>query len=159
VPEETLTHAYTHTHTLARTQENGLNTIQVYVFWNYHEHTRGEVDFSSDPSHDLKAFVQKCAAHGLWVNLRIGPYVCSEWTWGGLPLWLQDIANMSVRTNNEPFKEEMGRWVKRVVEEVRPLFADKGGPILMYQLENEYVESRPMNRERGMETRLHMATE
>lgn len=110
----------------------------MYVFWNFHEHTRGEVDFSSTPTHDLAGFLRACAAHGLWVNLRIGPYVCSEWTWGGLPLWLQSIANMSVRTYNPQFMTEMETWVRRVVRETRPFFADKGGPILLYQLENEY---------------------
>ena len=110
---------------LSRARDNGLNTIQVYVFWNYHEHTRGEVDFSSTPTHDLAAFLAACAKHGLWVNLRIGPYVCSEWTWGGLPLWLQEISNMSVRTNNPQFMTEMERWVQRVVQETRPFFADQ----------------------------------
>ena len=123
---------------LSRARDNGLNTIQVYVFWNYHEHTRGEVDFSSTPTHDFAAFLRACAAHGLWVNLRIGPYVCSEWTWGGLPLWLQDIGNMSVRTFNPQFMSEMERWVQNVVAQARPFFADHGGPVLLYQLENEY---------------------
>jgi len=121
---------------LAKARANGLNHVQIYVFWNYHEHTRGNVTFEGD--RNLSAFLEAAGKANLFVNLRIGPYVCSEWTWGGLPLWLQTISNMSVRTNNDPFKTEMERWVKRVVAEVRPLFADRGGPIIMTQLENEY---------------------
>lgn len=102
---------------LARARANGLNHIQVYVFWNYHEHARGNVTFSGDA--DLATFIRACAAANLFVNLRIGPYVCSEWTWGGLPVWLQKIDGMSVRTFNNPFMVEMERWVKRVVSETR----------------------------------------
>lgn len=121
---------------LTKAKANGLNTVQVYVFWNYHEHERGSITFADEA--DLSAFVRQAAASDLWVDLRIGPYVCSEWTWGGLPLWLQDIPGMAVRTNSSAFMGEMERWVRRVVAEVRTLFADRGGPIIMFQLENEY---------------------
>ena len=90
---------------LSKARANGLNHVQVYVFWNFHEHTRGNVTFEAEA--DLSAFLKQAAAANLFVNLRIGPYVCSEWTWGGLPLWLQQIDGMSVRTDNAPFKAEM----------------------------------------------------
>ena len=124
---------------LTKAKENGLNTVQVYVFWNFHEHERGSITFADEA--DLSAFVQQAADADLWVDLRIGPYVCSEWTWGGLPLWLQDIPGMAVRTNSTAFMREMERWVRRVVAEVRPLLADRGGPIILFQLENEYPPS------------------
>ena len=74
---------------LSKARANGLNHVQVYVFWNFHEHTRGNVTFEAEA--DLSAFLKQAAAANLFVNLRIGPYVCSEWTWGGLPLWLQQL--------------------------------------------------------------------
>jgi hypothetical protein len=114
---------------LAKANANGLNTVQVYVFWNYHEHERLNVSFAGNA--DLGAFIKLAAAANLWVDLRIGPYVCSEWTFGGLPLWLQTISGLEVRTNNTHFMREMEQWVRHVVAEVRHLFADRGGPIVL----------------------------
>jgi len=45
---------------------------------------------------NLTLFMQKAAAAGLFVNLRIGPYVCAEWTYGGLPAWLGQVGVCSV---------------------------------------------------------------
>lgn len=51
------------------------------MFWNYHERTRGELDWSDRG--DLRKFLTLAADNGLFVNLRIGPYVCAEWNYGG----------------------------------------------------------------------------
>lgn len=32
-----------------------------------------------------RAFLSLAAKNGLWVILRPGPYICSEWDLGGLP--------------------------------------------------------------------------
>jgi beta-galactosidase GanA len=55
---------------------------QVYIFWNYHEPVEGEYDFSGRGN--LTKFMSMASEAGLFVNLRIGPYVCAEWTYGGL---------------------------------------------------------------------------
>ncbi len=60
---------------LARTRASGLNTVQIYVFWNYHEPTRGTYDFITE-NRNLPLFIQNVAQAGLFMNLRIGPYVC-----------------------------------------------------------------------------------
>ena len=31
---------------------------------------------------NLTLFLEKAARAGLFVNLRVGPYVCAEWNWG-----------------------------------------------------------------------------
>ena len=49
---------------------------QVYVFWNYHERVEGVYDWSERG--DLRQFLQTAADANLFVNLRIGPYVCAE---------------------------------------------------------------------------------
>ena len=55
----------------------GLNCIQTYVFHNYHEYQKGVWDWHTE-SRNLRAFVAAAGAAGLFVNLRIGPYVCAE---------------------------------------------------------------------------------
>ena len=32
-------------------------------------------------------YVRAAQTEGLWVLLRPGPYICSEWDFGGLPAW------------------------------------------------------------------------
>ena len=36
---------------------------------------------------------------GMHVIFRPGPYICSEWDFGGLPSWLLADQEMRVRTN------------------------------------------------------------
>ncbi len=69
---------------MSMAKQNGLNTVQTYVFWNIHEQQRGTYDFSGRAN--LSQFLQEAANAGLFVNLRIGPYVCAEWDYGGLCL-------------------------------------------------------------------------
>ena len=64
-------------------RESGLNTIETYVFWNLHERRRGVLDFSDRL--DLVRFCRAAQAEGLHVILRIGPYICAETNYGGLP--------------------------------------------------------------------------
>uniref|UniRef100_A0A673IR96 Beta-galactosidase-like n=1 Tax=Sinocyclocheilus rhinocerous TaxID=307959 RepID=A0A673IR96_9TELE len=55
----------------------GLNAIQTYVPWNFHEPVPGQYDFSGD--RDLEHFLQLCQDIGLLVIMRPGPYICAEW--------------------------------------------------------------------------------
>jgi beta-galactosidase len=61
----------------------GLNTLCTYVFWNLHEPVEGRFDFSGQ--RDLAAFLRTAQEEGLFVILRPGPYICTEWDFGGLP--------------------------------------------------------------------------
>ena len=121
---------------MSMAKKNGLNTVQTYVFWNIHEQKRGTYDFSGRAN--LSGFLQEAANAGLFVNLRIGPYVCAEWDYGGLPIWLNDIPNMAFRSNNDAWKTEMKRFVSDIVKYVDPYLAKNGGPIILAQIENEY---------------------
>ncbi|EER09313.1 beta-galactosidase, putative, partial [Perkinsus marinus ATCC 50983] len=47
---------------------------------------------------DLLGFIRAAAKKDLFVSLRIGPYVCAEWAFGGLPLWLRDVEGMCFRS-------------------------------------------------------------
>ncbi|XP_022761180.1 beta-galactosidase 5-like [Durio zibethinus] len=77
---------------------------------------------------------------GLYVHLRIGPYVCAEWNFGGLPVWLKYVPGISFRTDNEPFKMKMQGFTQKIVQMMKDekLFASQGGPIILSQIENEY---------------------
>jgi len=123
---------------IQKAKDGGLDVIETYVFWDIHEPVRGQYDFEGRK--DLAAFVKAVADAGLYVHLRIGPYVCAEWNYGGFPLWLHFIPGVKFRTDNEPFKTEMQRFTTKVVDTMKGagLYASQGGPIILSQIENEY---------------------
>ncbi|MCC6676765.1 MAG: beta-galactosidase [Phycisphaerales bacterium] len=114
----------------------GLNAVETPVFWNRHEPRPGFFDFKGD--NDLRHFVERAGQAGLYVILRVGPYVGAEWDMGGLPSWLLSQNNMRLRTSNGPFLEACSRYLNAVADQVRDLqvtSAGKGGPIIAVQNE------------------------
>ncbi|PPR91450.1 hypothetical protein GOBAR_AA29232 [Gossypium barbadense] len=89
---------------IAKSKEGGADVIESYTFWNGHEPVRGQYNFEG--RFDLVKFVKLVGDNGLYFLLRIGPYVCAEWNFGGFPVWLRDIPGIEFRTDNEPFKIE-----------------------------------------------------
>ncbi|KAJ2078169.1 hypothetical protein H4R24_004673 [Coemansia sp. RSA 988] len=122
---------------MKKAKKGGLNTIDTYVFWNIHEPTKGKYDFYTDRA-NLPLFLETAKRNGLFVMLRIGPYVCAEWNFGGYPQWLRHEPDIVFRTYSEPFMREMKRFMSKVVEVVRPFMPENGGPIIAMQIENEY---------------------
>jgi beta-galactosidase len=114
----------------------GLNTISTYVFWNLHEPKPGVFDFAGQL--DVAAFIRAAQEEGLYVILRPGPYVCAEWDLGGLPAWLLADPGIILRSDDPKFMQPVARWLRRLGEELAPLQATRGGPILAVQVENEY---------------------
>ena len=121
----------------ARAKENGLNMIEVYIFWNYHEPTEGLYDWSGRGN--LTLFMETAAQYGMFVNLRIGPYVCAEWTYGGIPAWLGLKEGVAFRQSNAVWQPAMEKWFNVVVQLMAAgkFFATQGGPIVLVQVENE----------------------
>ncbi len=121
---------------LDRSREFGLNCVATYIFWNFHEPCRDLYEFSGE--HDLGHFLQLCAARGLHVILRAGPYCCAEWNYGGYPPWLRDEPGITIRTFNEPYLRRVEKYFEHLAAEVRPHLATRGGPVILVQVENEY---------------------
>ncbi|RLN31220.1 beta-galactosidase 7-like [Panicum miliaceum] len=84
-------------------------------------------------------------AQGLYVNLRIGPFIEAEWRYGGFPFWLHDVPDITFRSDNEPFKQHMQRFVTDIVNMMKHerLYYPQGGPIIISQIENEYQMVEP----------------
>jgi beta-galactosidase len=114
----------------------GLNALTTYVFWNLHEPKPGEFDFTGNL--DIAAFIRTAQEEGLWVILRPGPYICSEWEFGGFPAWLLAAPPMRVRSADPRFLQAASLYMQRVGRELAPLQIAHGGPIIMVQVENEY---------------------
>ncbi|CAF2165272.1 unnamed protein product [Brassica napus] len=123
---------------IQKSKVGGLDVIETYVFWNGHEPEKNKYNFEG--RYDLVKFVKLAAKAGLYVHLRIGPYACAEWNYGGFPVWLHFVPGIKFRTDNEPFKAEMQRFTAKIVDLMKQekLYASQGGPIILSQIENEY---------------------
>lgn len=68
----------------------GINTIDLYAIWNWHELSEGNFDFTgrTNPRRDLIGLFKLLDADGFRVILRPGPVIRNEWRNGGYPMWL-----------------------------------------------------------------------
>lgn len=89
---------------------------------------------------DIFSFINAAAAAGLHVILRLGPYVCAEVEYGGFPVRLRDVPDIRFRTMNKPYLEYLESWIRLLANTLRDrrLMASQGGPVILFQLENEY---------------------
>ncbi len=114
----------------------GMNTLCIYIFWNSHEPQQDQFNFTGN--NDIRAFVKLAQKNGMYVIVRPGPYVCAEWEMGGLPWWLLKKKDIKLREQDPFFMERLEIFEKKVGEQIGDLTIEKGGPIIMVQVENEY---------------------
>ena len=122
---------------LDKLKQGGFNTVETYTCWNLHEPREGEFDFSG--MLDLGAYIDEAAKLGLNVILRPGPYICSEWEFGGLPAWLLSYENIALRCMDERFLSKVRRYYHALFDHIgQQRLATHGGNVVMVQIENEY---------------------
>ncbi|XP_057700230.1 beta-galactosidase [Corythoichthys intestinalis] len=114
----------------------GLNAIQTYIPWNFHEESPGRYNFSGD--RDLEHFLQLAQDIGLLVILRPGPYICAEWDMGGLPAWLLHKKDIVLRSSDPDYIAAVDSWMSKLLPMMKPFLYQNGGPIITVQVENEY---------------------
>lgn len=114
----------------------GMNTVCLYVFWNIHEQREDQFDFTGQ--NDIAEFCRLAQKNGMYVIVRPGPYVCAEWEMGGLPWWLLKKKDIRLREQDPYFMERVEKFMAKVGEQLAPLTIQRGGPIIMVQVENEY---------------------
>jgi beta-galactosidase len=123
-------------HRLQMAHAMGLNTVCAYLFWNFHERAPGR--FNWQGMADVAAFCKTAQEEGLYVILRPGPYACAEWDFGGLPWWLLKKKDIKMRTQDPYWLDRCRSYLKEVGRVLGPWQVNKGGNILMVQVENEY---------------------
>ncbi len=114
----------------------GMNAVCIYIFWNIHEQREGQFDFTGQ--NDVAEFCRLAQKNGMYVIVRPGPYVCAEWEMGGLPWWLLKKKDIRLRERDPYFMERVKIFEEKVGEQLAPLTIQRGGPIIMVQVENEY---------------------
>lgn len=114
----------------------GCNCVETYCAWNMHEPEIGKFCFENNL--DIARFIKTAGEEGLMAIVRPGPYICSEWEFGGLPWWLQTEDDMEIRCMNKAYIKHFDEYLDHLFDEIRPLLCTNGGNIIMLQCENEY---------------------
>ncbi|QNS08969.1 glycoside hydrolase family 35 protein [Streptomyces xanthii] len=121
-------------HRLRMLKAMGLNCVETYVPWNLHAPRPGEV-------RDVAAvgrFLDAAQEAGLWVIARPGPYICAEWENGGLPHWVTGRVGARLRSRDAEFLSLVEEWFRVLMPQIAERQVDRGGPVIMVQVENEY---------------------
>lgn len=115
-------------------QKMGLEVLSSYVCWDFHELEPGKFDFTgkTDPRRNLMAFLDLVREEGLWLILRPGPYIYSEWRNNGVP----DHAVQQHRLD-PVFQTAAESYMQAVTETALPYLASRGGNIILWQADNE----------------------
>eukprot|EP00927_Polykrikos_kofoidii_P040383 TRINITY_DN34535_c0_g1_i1.p1 TRINITY_DN34535_c0_g1~~TRINITY_DN34535_c0_g1_i1.p1 ORF type:complete len:642 (+),score=71.91 TRINITY_DN34535_c0_g1_i1:57-1982(+) len=121
---------------LQRMKSMGLNTVSMYVPWNYHEEVEGIVTGIED----ISKFLDIANEEKMLVIFRAGPYICGEWELGGFPAWLlfNDRKGIKLRTFESQYISAVQRWLSIVYDLVRDKAYGRGGPIIIVSIENEF---------------------
>ncbi len=121
---------------LEKLKAMGCNTVETYVCWNMHEPQPGQFNFEG--MFDIKKFIETAGDLGLKVIVRPGPFICAEWEFGGLPGWLLRHDNIKLRGRYEPYMTYVRNYFTELFKILAPLQITQGGPIILFQIENEY---------------------
>ncbi len=148
----------------------GINTLDLYVPWNWHELADGDFDFNGRTSsrRDFEAVLRLAKVHNFKIILRPGPVVRNEWRNGGYPAWLlqrpdydmplHDIlegrypstATLQNAHSDDAAAEWMRnathvtyakRWLERVLAETAP-YADRVLAVALDDDQGAYIDNQ-----------------
>jgi len=122
---------------IIKAKQCGLNTIETYIAWNFHEYEEGKYDFSKNKDIDL--FFDLCEKHNMYIFVRPGPYICAEWDNGGFPAWLNIKKGIELRTYNKVYLRYVDRWFDKLIPIIARHQINKNGKVILVQIENEYL--------------------
>ncbi len=155
---------------MLRLRALGINTLDLYVPWNWHELSDGNFDFDghTSPRRDLREVLRLARELHFAIILRPGPVIRNEWRNGGYPAWLlrrpeygmprHDLlegrypptATLQNAHSDDAAAQWMSnavhmryaeRWLKRVLRECRPV-ADR---VIAVQLDDDqgaYIDNQ-----------------
>ncbi len=135
-------------------RDMGLETIETYIPWEFHEIEKDVFDFKgeTDSRRDLVGFLELTKEMGFWLIARPGPYIYAEWVNMGVPT---DVA--AYHRLHEYFISRAQNYLRAVCEVLVPFQASQGGHITMLQADNEsdpfeycYEEQLGLGKQPGM---------
>ncbi|MDT7799929.1 MAG: hypothetical protein QOI78_3362, partial [Actinomycetota bacterium] len=121
---------------LQKMKAAGFNAVSIYFDWGYHSPKRGVYDFTG--VRDVGKLLDIAQQVGIYVLARPGPYINAETDSGGFPGWLTTLPGQA-RTSDPDYLAAAKEWFTAIDAILkRHQVTDGGGPVLLYQVENEY---------------------
>lgn len=123
---------------IRKMKASGVTVVSTYLIWIHHEEEKGVFDFSG--CRNLSKFLETCKKVGIYVFLRLGPWVHGEVRNGGFPDWVVEMGRNGVdlRSNDKTYLAYVRRYWEQLYEHTRGFLEKDGGPVIGVQLENEY---------------------
>ena len=121
---------------LQKLKASGFNAVSLYFSWEYHSPAPGVYDFSG--VRDIDKLLDIAQQVGLYVIARPGPYVNAELDWAVSPRGCRRsrAAPAPPPMTTTAAREQWFDAVDRII--ARHQFTDGRGPVILYQIENEY---------------------
>ncbi|KAK5329783.1 hypothetical protein LTR93_001371 [Exophiala xenobiotica] len=113
----------------------GFNCVSFYVDWALVEGKPG--NYTAEGVFALEPFFEAASSAGLYLLARPGPYINAEASGGGFPGWLQRIKGR-LRTTDPDYIAATQNYVSHVASTIAKAQITNGGPVILYQPENEY---------------------
>jgi beta-galactosidase len=121
---------------LEKALQAGLNAISTYIPWNLHEPREGKWDFEGEQ--DLEAFLKLCKQMGLMVIAKPGPFIRSDWSFGGFPAWLHAKGVRHFRTSDATYMAVVDKWLDKSLGILARHQWGKGGTVILVQIEDAF---------------------
>ena len=144
----------------------GINTIDLYIPWNWHQPQPDvlDLDGQTHSGRDLRGLMALLREKHLSAIVRIGPVILNEWRNGGYPDWLLErpeftmpaidrlegryppLSSLGARDAEAAAAGWLGlsahleatqAWYRALMAELAPHLASRGGPILLFQLDDD----------------------
>ncbi|KAL4895785.1 glycoside hydrolase superfamily [Aspergillus ambiguus] len=113
----------------------GFNCVSFYVDWALLEGKPG--DYRAEGVFAWEPFFEAATKAGIYLLARPGPYINAEVSGGGFPGWLQRV-NGTLRSADPSFLKSTDNYVAHIAATVAKAQITNGGPVILYQPENEY---------------------
>lgn len=101
---------------LTKMKKGGIDIAASYVFWNHHENTEGNFDFTGN--RDIRLFADTCEKVGMPFFLRIGPWAHGEARNGGFPDWLIK-KNLPLRSTDKTYISHVRRLFEKIYDQLK----------------------------------------
>ena len=123
---------------LRKMKAGGVEIVSTYLIWIHHEEEKGVFDFTG--ARNLRGFLEACRKVGIYVFLRLGPWVHGEVRNGGFPDWVQALEKEGIRlrSSDPVYLQYVRRFWEHAYEQAKGFLHEDGGPVIGIQIENEY---------------------
>lgn len=121
---------------LAEAKQAGLNAISTYIPWNVHEPAEGKWRFDGDQ--DLEAFLKLAKQMDLLVIAKPGPFIRSDWSFGGFPAWLHAKGVKHFRTSDATYMAAVDKYLDKMLGVLARNQVGKGGTVFLVQIEDAF---------------------